>query len=68
MKEEIDKKKEEAEKAEKMKKKLETIRKINDEVADSDVRVKTANEKKEFYKAKAAAIKNATEMENEERE
>ena len=29
---------------------------------------KTANEKKEFWKAKAAAIKNETEMEKEERE
>ena len=68
MKEEIDKKKEEAEKSDKMKKKLEDIRKINDDVVDSDARVKTANEKKEFWKAKAAAIKNATEMEKEERE
>jgi len=68
MKEEIEKKKKAEKDAAKMKKKLEDIKKINDEVADADVRVKTANEKKEFWKAKAASIKNATEMEKEEKE
>lgn len=68
MKDEIEKKKKAEEDAIKMKKKMEDIRKTNDEVVDSDARVKTANEKKEFWKAKAASIKNATEMEIEEKE
>ena len=33
-----------------------------------DERVKTANEKKAFWKEKAASIKNATEMEKLEKE
>lgn len=51
-----------------MEKKQKRIKDINDEKADSDQRVKTAQEKKDFWKAKAAAIKNATEMEKEEAE
>lgn len=65
---EIEAKKKAAEDKKKLEKKQENIRKMNDEIADRDQRVKTANEKKEFWKAKAAAIKNATEMEKEEAE
>lgn len=53
---------------ERLEKKQKHIKEINDEKADADQRVKTAQEKKDFWKAKAAAIKNATEMEKQEAE
>ena len=55
------------EKRTKQKKKQEDIKKASEEVIH-DAKMKTAEEKKAFWKQKAAAMKNATEMEKEEKE